>query len=235
MEGYSRKYIIDPLEYIDRFIFVSHFAKLKHIEFDKRYEPKAEQLYNFTDLDGGDVKVKKGDYFLFFGRLVKEKGLETLLAASGNLRVNLKIAGSGPLEKEVIEYANNHNYVSFLGHQSGDNLKQLVRNASFVIVPSEWYENNPMTIIEAYAAGVPVIASRIGGIPEIVLHERTGYLFDARNISGLADVISRANSISSEEYSAMSRNCREYAIHEFSSEKHYNDLIGIYQKLLQNG
>jgi len=235
LEGYSRKYIIDPLEYIDRFIFVSHFAKLKHIEFDKRYETKAEQLYNFTDLDEGEVKVKKGDYFLFFGRLVKEKGLETLLAASGNLRVNLKIAGSGPLEKEVIEYANNHNYVSFLGHQSGDNLKQLVRNASFVIVPSEWYENNPMTIIEAYAAGVPVIASRIGGIPEIVLHERTGYLFDARNISGLADVISRANSISSEEYSAMSRNCREYAIHEFSSEKHYNDLIGIYQKLLQNG
>ena len=149
--------------------------------------------------------------------------------------MNLKIAGSGPLEKEVIEYANSHNYVSFLGHQSGDNLKKLVRNASFVIVPSEWYENNPMTIIEAYAAGVPVIASRIGGIPEIVMHERTGYLFDARNISELADVISRANSISSEEYSAMSRNCREYAIHEFSSEKHYIDLIGIYQKLLQYG
>lgn len=87
IEGYYRKYFIDPLDYIDRFIFVSKFAEMKHIEFDQRYAGKSDQLYNFTDMEGEDIKSPKGRYLLFFGRLVKEKGIETLLKAVSTLDV----------------------------------------------------------------------------------------------------------------------------------------------------
>ena len=234
LEGYSRKCLIDPLDYIDRFIFVSKFAQKKHIEFDQRFSAKSEQLYNFTDVGSGGIKSEKGNYFLFFGRLSKEKGIETLLSAAGNLDVNFKIAGSGPLEETVLDYASKHKNITFLGHQSGADLKNLVKNASFVIVPSEWYENNPMTIIEAYAAGVPVIASRIGGIPEIVMHEKTGFLFEARDIAGLVDTIIMAEKITPDDYSSLSQNCRKFAIREFSSQAHYDQLMDIYSKILKN-
>lgn len=231
LEGYSRKYFIDPLEYIDRFIFVSKFAESKHIEFDKRYKSKSNHLYNFTDTETGEIKTEKGKYFLYFGRLSKEKGLETLLAAVSSLKVDLRIAGSGPLEEEVKKYTEEHRNVTFLGHRTGTELKELVKNASFVVVPSEWYENNPMTIIEAYAAGVPVIASRIGGIPEIVLHEKTGFLFEARDMDGLTNTLKLAERISLDSYVAMSHYCREFALREFYSGSHYDRLIDIYSKM----
>ena len=64
--------------------------------------------------------------------------------------------------------------VEFLGYKKGRELKDLVKNAYFVIVPSEWYENNPMSIIESYSEGTPVIGAKIGGIPEIVVEDETG-------------------------------------------------------------
>ena len=96
---------------------------------------------------------------------------------------NLKIAGTGPLEDELKDYtkSNNVTNVEFLGYKSGKELTDLVENAYFIIVPSEWYENNPMTIIEGYAAGVPVIGTNIGGIPEIIEEGVTGYLFTPAN------------------------------------------------------
>lgn len=234
LEGYSRRFFIDPLEYIDRFIFVSKFAEGKHIEFDERFKSKSEHLYNFTDPGISETKSEKGEYYLFFGRLSKEKGIETLMEAVCRLKVNLRIAGTGPLESEVKKYADDHKNVKYLGHQTGAELKELVRNASFVIVPSEWYENNPMTIIEAYSAGVPVIASRIGGIPEIVLHEKTGFLFESRNVEDLVNALRLAERITSDTYTAMSQNSREFALREFSSDLHYDLLIGIYSNMLRD-
>ena len=234
VEGYFRKYVIDPLEYIDRFIFVSKFAEQKHIEFDRRFASKAVHLYNFTDMEDLELRTNKGKYFLFFGRVSKEKGIETLLAAADGMKTDFRIAGSGPLEEEVKRFATNHKNVTFLGHQSGKDLRDLIKNASFVVVPSEWYENNPMTIIEAYASGVPVIASRIGGIPEIVSHGKTGFLFESRDASDLARALDLGDKISYVDYSIMSRNCREFAAREFSPGGHYDRLIDIYSKLLKD-
>lgn len=234
VEGYYRKYFIDPLEYIDKFIFVSKFAEQKHIEFDKRFAAKSEHLYNFTGMEDAELRANKGKYFLFFGRISKEKGIETLLTAAGSMKTDLRIAGSGPLEEEVKRFAADNKNVTFLGHQSGKDLRDLIKNASFVVVPSEWYENNPMTIIEAYASGIPVIASRIGGIPEIVNHGKTGFLFESRDTSDLAHMLDLGEKISQDDYAIMSRNCREFAAREFSASGHYDRLIDIYSKLLKD-
>lgn len=230
-EGYVRKYLIDPLDYIDRFIFVSKFAENKHIEFDQRFATKSEHLYNFTDIATGSAKSDKGNYFLFFGRLSKEKGIETLLSAVAKTEVKLKIAGSGPLQNEIINLSERNDRIEFMGHRSGSDLQELVKDASFIIVPSEWYENNPMTIIESYAAGVPVIASRIGGIPEIVLHEKTGFLFESRDMEGLAAALTHADKITNNLYRSLSTNCREFAHREFSAIAHYDKLMRIFSKV----
>ena len=79
--------------------------------------------------------------------------------------------------------------IEFLGFKKGDELWNIVKNASFIIIPSEWYENNPLSIIESYAYGKPVIGSRIGGIPEILKHDKTGYLFNHGKEADLKKVL----------------------------------------------
>lgn len=235
MEAYLRKYFINPLDYIDRFIFVSKFSQEKHIEFDNRYSEKSSHLYNFTDVQREKTATEKGNYFLFFGRLSEEKGLLTLINAAKKLKFNLKIAGTGPLETEVVRSAVNNRNIEFLGYQSGDDLAKIIKSSLFIIVPSEWYENNPMTVLEAYAYGVPVIGARIGGIPEIVIENKTGFLFESRNEDDLTRAIENARQLNASEYADLSLNAKEFAERNFSSGNHYSNLMEIYSKVLKNG
>src|SRR5690606_27073582 len=94
--------------------------------------------------------------------------------------------------------------IEFLGHQTGAALWKLVSQASFVLVPSEWYENNPLTILESYGLGKPVIGSRIGGIPEIVQDGQSGFLFEPGNINELATLLKKAADMDELEYQRMS-------------------------------
>ena len=113
--------------------------------------------------------------------------------------------------------------MEFLGYKSGKELTDLVENAYFIIVPSEWYENNPMTIIEGYAAGVPVIGTNIGGIPEIIEEGVTGYLFTPAN----------SDSLPAEQYSNYQQNALSFARKHFDREKYYPQLIGFYNQLVK--
>lgn len=230
MEGYIRKYVIDPLTYINHFVFVSDFSKRKHISFDSRFEEKSSHAYNFTKLLPKS-ESNKGDYFLYFGRLSKEKGVTTLLSAIENTNLKLKIAGTGPLELSLKNDFESDS-VEFLGHKSSNELKNIISNASYIIVPSEWYENNPMTIIESYSHGKPVIGARIGGIPEIIIDNETGFLFESRNSIELKNVLIKANALSNQEYDELSINARDFAENNFSAEANYKHLEEVYLKLI---
>lgn len=128
---------------------------------------------------GAYVPQFRGAYVLYAGRLSHEKGLPTLLRALAGTDVPLRIAGTGPMEQTVrgLIAAGSHT-IALEGYCDGSRLENLYRNAAFVVVPSEWYENAPMTILEAFAYGKPVVATRIGGIPELVSDTETGYLAD---------------------------------------------------------
>lgn len=232
LEAYTRKFLIDPLDYVDHFIFVSNFSRQKHIEYDKRFLNKSSLQYNFTFIPGKWSNNRNRDYFLFFGRLSKEKGLLTLLEAIKNTSFNIKIAGSGPLQKDVENYLLNFNNVELLGYKSGNELEQLITDASYIIVPSEWYENNPMTVIEAFAHGRPVIGSDIGGIPEIVNDNKTGFLFKSRSIDDLTRALKCAASLGDTDYSNLSDAARYFAEENFSPQSHYSNLMRIYSKIL---
>ena len=112
-------------------------------------------------------------------------------------------------------------------------LKDLVADAYFVIVPSEWYENNPMTIIEAYSVGTPVIGAKIGGIPEIVVEGETGFQFESGNADNLRSKVVIADGLTADEYTNQSTGALKFAHENLSLENYYPRLIAFYNQFIK--
>jgi len=193
-------------------------------------------LHNFmTKLDGNSLARDKRNYFLYFGRLSHEKGLHTLIETFQQIpTLSLKIVGTGPDEELLTGAVKSKEIrnIEFLGFKTGDELKKIVAEASFVIVPSECYENNPMTIIEAYSLGVPVIGTKIGGIPEILQDHKTGFLFAPKDVEDLKNVVARASQLNMHDYKAMSDNALRFAADNFDEESYYRKLIAFYNDII---
>ena len=133
-----------------------------------------------------------GNYALYMGRLSPEKGCWTLIHAFEQMpQVALKILGTGPVEQELKDYVSAKGLanIQFLGFKSGDEKWQLLRNSLCLVVPSEWYENFPVTVLEAYMASKPVVASRMGGLPYIVEDGKSGLLFESGKVGELVQKI----------------------------------------------
>ena len=145
--------------------------------------------------------------------------------------IPLKIAGTGPLLETLKQY--NLANIEWLGFKKGMDLEQLIKNAMYVIVPSEWYENNPLSIIESMAMGVPVIGSNIGGIPELIQHQKNGFLFQVKSVSELEQIIELAFHMDNSQYYEMSNNAMLFANAHFSEDSHYQKLIQIYNDCLK--
>jgi glycosyltransferase involved in cell wall biosynthesis len=187
-------------------------------------------LYN--GIDTNEVRGSGADdgYVLFLGRLVREKGVETLLKAHANSSAGwrLVVAGTGPLS-DVLKAQ--YNPSIFVGYLAGDGLKEMIDRASVVVVPSEWYENCPMSVLEAMAYGKPVVGSLIGGIPELVEVGKTGLLFEAGNVNELTSALDRLMA-SAELRKQMGIAARQRVEAEFSLDKHNAGLMEIYKSVL---
>jgi glycosyltransferase involved in cell wall biosynthesis len=136
--------------------------------------------------------IDAGNYAIYMGRLSPEKGCWTLIRAFEQMpQVPLKVLGTGPMEQELTDYVRQKGMtnVQFLGFKSGEEKWQLLRNSLCLVVPSEWYENFPVTVLEAFMAAKPVVASRMGGLPYIVDEGQSGLLFDAGKVSELVQKI----------------------------------------------
>lgn len=230
--------VFKPEKYFDRIISVCKFNYEKHQIKEKLIEILV-QIYNFSpEIKNVIPNHVKGAYFLYYGRLSNEKGIKTLVKAWKKLdsRYLLKIAGDGKLykelEKDILE--SNEENIVLLGHKTGDELTGIVKNASFIIVPSECYENNPMTIIEAYSMGKPVIGSNVGGIPEILNNNKTGFLFEMGDIEDLRMTIEHSYSINSKDYESLSKAAWQFANEHFSEESHYHQLLSIYSEAINH-
>jgi len=231
LDAYYRKYIANPITLIDSFIFVSDFAKEIHLSFNKGFKGKSYRIYNFNINNNKIINYNKGDYFFYYGRLSREKGIRLLIEIAKELNLKLKIAGTGPLLDELLNNTNNN--IEVLGFKKGEELWDLVRNSSFVVVPSEWYENNPLTIIESFSLGKPVIGSKIGGITELLQNER-GILFKAKSKDSLKKALLKASTISQDDYLKYAKNAHDFSLKEFSDNSHYNALIKVYNSTIDN-
>lgn len=215
-------------EGVDLFLAPSRFiADLTELRIAK---DKIRVLHNGIDEERYQPSYVDQGYGLYLGRLSKEKGIKTLLEAQQKMEtiIPLKIVGTGPLEDELRQDYHN---VTFLGHQSGRELKDLIAYSAFVVVPSEWYENCSMVVLEAMASGKTVLGSRIGGIPEQIEDGKTGLLFEMGNVMELAEKMDLlANN--AELRSLMGRAARKKLEQEYSLKKHCDSLMEIYQGLL---
>lgn len=236
-EMYFRNIFFNPSKYINGFIYVSNFAKKKQ----ELYMPEVKKiphitLYNCSMSIAPIPKhMPENRYYLFFGRLSYEKGIHTLLEAFRSLPdCKLKVAGTGPKEEELKIYVKDHKMqnVEFTGYKSGQELTNLVSHAYFVIVPSEWYENNPMSIIESYAVGTPVIGANIGGIPEIIEEGKTGYQFKSGDFKDLQNKIVKANELTEIEYQGLSTHAISFTKSNFSVDKYYRRLTSFYDDVI---
>lgn len=172
-----------------------------------------------------------GDYFLFAGRLTPEKGLELLIEAAQEAEVQVVVAGDGPLMAKLTEKRSSG--VRLLGHLDGSRVDELLRNCRAAVVPSLWYENAPMSVLEAMATGKAVIASRIGGIPEQVRHETDGILVEPGDKDSLANALSRLAK-DGQLAEQLGQAGRERVQAVFAPEQHTRALEEVYRSALRH-
>ena len=219
---------------IDHYIVLTEFARQKFI----RGGFPSGQLSvkpNFVAPDPG-LGTQDGGYALFVGRLSPEKGLRSLLDAWVRLRnaIPLRIVGDGPLRAELMDYAarNSLTSVCFLGRLNHLEAIEAIKGAHFLILPSECYENFPVTIVESFASGTPVLCSRLGGMQEIVTHQHTGLHFDPNNSDQLAESSAWAWSHRARMRAMGMSARREYEL-KYTPEKNHSLLMDIYYRALQ--
>jgi glycosyltransferase involved in cell wall biosynthesis len=194
-------------------------------------------MYHPNSLDpGAYAPCYEGEYVLYAGRLSQEKGLSTLLQAMLGTGIPLRIAGAGPMEEQLQAAAakDRGSSITFEGHCDGVRLAALYRNAAFVVVPSEWYENAPMSILEAFAYGKPVVGSRIGGIPELIAEGENGYLVECGAQEQLRTAISRLWNDQKARRS-MGHYARGLVETKFSQDTRTASLLSIYDGLCRFG
>jgi glycosyltransferase involved in cell wall biosynthesis len=238
-------------ELVDCFIALTQFSRRKFIEGGLPAEKIAVKP-NFVSPDplqdcsggvptaglrtdvGGPRPLLGKEYALYVGRLAFGKGARTLLRAWQKTTVPLLIAGEGPLRQELENFAANQGLsgVSILGRLAPDRLIPLMRGARFLLVPSEWYEAFPLTISEAFACGVPVIASRLGAMQEIVEDGRTGLQFTPGDADDLAAKVEWSWT-HPEQMQAMGCAARSEYEAKYTAERNYQMLMEIYQTVLK--
>jgi glycosyltransferase involved in cell wall biosynthesis len=217
------------LDGVTTYIALTQFARRKFVEGGLP-EARISVKPNFVSPDPGEKK-RKGEGAVFVGRLSPEKGVKNLLRAWGRLRVPipLRILGDGPMREELMQMAYDLKLmqVRFLGHVDHVITQSAIKDAMFLILPSECYENFPLTIIEALSCGTPVICSRLGAMQEIVTHEGTGLHFTPGNPEELADRVAWAWDHPS-QVKDMGKAARQEYEQKYTAERNYDSLMSIY-------
>ena len=217
---------------VDDYIALTEFARQKMVE---------------GGLPPGKVTVKpnfvhpspvvgngEGGYALFVGRLSEEKGVSTLLAAWKQLarEIPLKIVGDGPLAGIVKSATKESQGVEWLGHVPREQVADLMRSAALLILPSICYEGFPMSIVEAFSVGLPVVASNLGAMSFLIRHEHTGLHFRAGDADNLAAQVrwARSNPLRLQQMRQAARGEFEA---KYTAECNYKMLIHTYENAIE--
>lgn len=235
LEMYLHHSLLGIYDLVDIFISPSRFLKNKMLEFG--FKGDIVHLPNFVSLEQFIPSYQwESRSVTFFGRLVKNKGILTLIDAVKTIEnIELKVIGDGPLHNFIVDKIQTENIknVKLLGFKNGADLHNEIRDSMFVVVPSEWYENNPLSVIESFALGKPVIGTDIGGIPELVQHNKTGLTFALGDTEDLREkIVALANA--PDQIVEMGTNARRFVEDKLDAETYYNGLEKIYRRVMGN-
>lgn len=216
---------------IDRLIAPSRFYRDKLVEWGWD-AGRVAYIPNSIDAKAYSPATHEGDYVVYAGRLAPEKGLATLVRATALARQRLVLAGSGPEEQTLRKLAGELGAdVAFTGYLDRPELKRVIGEARALVLPSEWYENAPISVLEAYALGRPVIGTRIGGIPELIADGETGSLVEPGNAAMLAEALAGLASLPSSARAAMGATGRDWVAREFSPGNYRDRTMALYEAL----
>ncbi|RKZ26533.1 hypothetical protein DRQ26_04265 [bacterium] len=218
-----------PHKIPELFISPSEFLKEQHrkMGFDTS---RFVVVPNFVDCNKFEPHTEPGQYALYFGRLSAEKGLKYLIEAFAKMKdKNLVIVGTGPDEENLRGLASSSgaDNITFSGYQTGEKLRKSIYDARFTILPSTCFENAPLAILESFASGKPVLASDIGGIPELISDD-VGRLFSPGNADEIIEAV-RQLWDRTDKLKSMGENARKLAEEKFSPDKHIKQIINIYK------
>lgn len=216
---------------VDRYIALTEFSRSNFVAAG--FDPgKITVKPNFVYKDPGEHS-DEGSYALFVGRIEEEKGVRTLLAAWRQLPtpIPLRLAGTGPLVEELKAAAASMPHIQYLGQLPSSRVMDEMKGARFLVFPSQLYENFPLTLAEAYACGVPVIASELGAMKELVKPDHTGWLFRPGDANDLAAKVWYAWA-HCEHLRRLGRQARQEYEDKYTAERNYRLLQDIYNTVL---
>ncbi len=213
---------------VNRFIALTDFAKSKFIEAGfpaNKISVKANFAHDPFQESSHNKHTTPG-FALFVGRLSEEKGIKTLLEAWSRLddETLIKVAGVGPLEALLTD----KNNIVTLGLQNTAEISRLMLQASFLVMPSIWFEPFGLVLIEAFAHGLPVLASRLGSIADIINEGETGLLFTPGDADELADK-AKWLLANPQQTKKLGKNARRTFLEKYTAEQNYAELMAIYE------
>jgi glycosyltransferase involved in cell wall biosynthesis len=213
---------------VTRFVVPSRFFLAKFAEWGID-TTRFVHIPNPIDVDALTPEGDGGEGFVYLGRLVAEKGVDTLIRAAGRAGVRLRVIGTGPEEGALRRLAAEiGGEVEFTGYLSGAALRAAICSARAVVVPSEWYENAPISVMEASALGQPVIGANIGGIPELIRDGETGFVFDSGNVDSLVEVLTRVQRLPAGVLRGAGMAGREWMRSDFSPASYRDRMLDLY-------
>ena len=222
--GSMESYFYHGLDYYNKYIdvVISPSRFLADI-LKKMYKKDIIVNHNFIKLDKSE-RVGKEDFILYFGRISREKGIIDILPFFEENRIKLIIIGSGPEESKIIS----SKYVNFIGPKFGDELFKYIRKAKYVIQPSKWFENCPMTIIESFACGTPVIGAKHSGFIELINDGINGFLIDFNTNDWQNDMLRCIHNYED----TLSENAEKSYENKYTKEVHIPKVINVYNNLI---
>ncbi|MFC1748167.1 glycosyltransferase family 4 protein [Pseudomonadota bacterium] len=231
LESILHKLLSSYSKCVDQFVVPSRFYIDKFVEWGWPRE-KFAYIPNFVNADKLLPVYSGGEGFIYIGRLAPEKGLKTFIKAVAKAGVRGRIVGEGPESESLKQIALDCNAdIEFMGYRSGKALYDAIRSSRVVVVPSEWYENAPISLLESYALGKPVLGARIGGIPELIKEDETGWIFESGNVDDLAHWLDVIEKLSDTQISEMGKNARCWVESNFTVNNYRENTLKLYKKL----
>lgn len=214
---------------VDRFITATEFTRQKYVSAGLPASKITVKPNVY--IPNPDFVNPRGEYVLYVGRLSEEKGVHRLLEAWEALpNVPLKLMGDGPLSSQLKEFVlkKKMTQVEFLGTLDDAKYNYYMQGARFLVIPSQCYENFPRIAVEAFAFGLPVLASRLGSLAEIIVEGETGRLFDSLNSAALSSLAQR---MWDEDLKGIATNVRRVFQEKYSPEVNLRQLLEIYEAI----
>ena len=219
---------------VNKFIVLSDFAESIFLNSTLQLpDDKFVVKGNYVG-DPKPVFKTKGESFIFIGRLAEEKGIIPLINAIKATSYSLKIFGAGPQQNEVEYLTANTANITFFGFQSADVIKQHLAEANALLVPSICYEGMPITILESFSLGIPVMASNIGILEKMVIPLYTGLHFNPFEQNSIIASLDQWQNLNISVKDSIRANCRKEYIDKYTPAQNMSKLIAIYKDIILN-